>query len=150
MSTNTIIENSRNIQIECFPKLNFSLQQSNIPFINYTSQKAKQIVRKYNETFRNVKTEKDEQSYISDEATHMHPIFPTSNFPEISGYVENIIALTPTQHLNYAHPLGNTKIVDYTYQHNLLLAKISSIKENLTNQNVKKFMNFLKCCMFFV
>lgn len=37
MSTNTIIENSWNIQIECFPKLNFSLQQSNIPFIKNIS-----------------------------------------------------------------------------------------------------------------
>ena len=37
MSTNNIIEISWNIQIECFPKLNFSLQQSNIPFIKNIS-----------------------------------------------------------------------------------------------------------------
>ena len=42
-------------------------------------------------------------------AAHMHHIFPESIFPEICYYLENIIALTPTQHLNYAHPNGRHK-----------------------------------------
>ena len=57
----------------------------------------------------------------------MHHIFPEADYPEIGSYLENIIALTPTQHLNYAHPNGHTQEIDEQYQHLLLLAKADRI-----------------------
>ena len=113
-----------------------------INYTNYISQKAKKILRIFNDTFRDGRTELVDSRHIVDIATHMHHIFPQSDFPEICGYVENIIALTPTQHLNYAHPQGNTQIIDTAYQHLLLLAKISSIEKNLTDVSENQIYEF--------
>ena len=77
---------------------------------------------------------------------HMHHIFPEAIYPEICYYLENIIALTPTQHLNYAHPNGHTQEIDEQYQHLLLLSKADRIHENLTDvaaEKVYEFSNFL-------
>ena len=76
----------------------------------------------------------------------MHHIFPEADYPEIGSYLENIIALTPTQHLNYAHPNGHTQEIDEQYQHLLLLAKADRIRENLTGtaaDKIYEFSNFL-------
>ena len=60
--------------------------------------------------------------------------------------MENLIALTPTQHLSYAHPNGRTTEIDNIYQHLLLLSKADRIKENLnsvTVEHIYEFSNFL-------
>lgn len=75
----------------------------------------------------------------------MHHIFPESRYPEISMYLENLIALTPTQHMNYAHPNHNTQIIDREFQRICLYAKSDSIEQNLSSINVEhiyKFTNF--------
>ena len=74
----------------------------------------------------------------------MHHIFPEANYPEICYYLENIIALTPTQHLNYAHPDGHTQEIDEQYQHLLLLSKADRIRENLTDSRVESIYEFSK------
>ena len=61
----------------------------------------------------------------------MHHIFPANEFPEIADYLENLIALTPTQHFSYAHPNNNTQYIDRAYQYLCLIAKTGSIRENL-------------------
>ncbi|MBO4556449.1 MAG: hypothetical protein J5706_06775 [Elusimicrobiales bacterium] len=58
----------------------------------------------------------------------VHHIFPKSLFPEISYYVENLIALTAGQHLSLAHPHGDTKRIDPDYQRKCLHAKKETIK----------------------
>lgn len=68
---------------------------------------------------------------IQDLATQMHHIFPVSDFPKIADYLENLIALTPTQHFVYAHPKNNTKYIDRKYQYLCLVAKTGTIRENL-------------------
>lgn len=113
-------------------------------YTNYISQKAKKILRIFNDTFRDGKTELQDSKHMEDIATHMHHIFPEAEFPEICGCIENLIALTPTQHLNYAHPLGNTQIVDAAYQHILLLAKISSIEKNISSVTEEHIYEFSK------
>ena len=83
---------------------------------------------------------------MNDRAIHMHHIFPEADYPEISSFLENIIALTPTQHLNYAHPDGRTQEINEQYQHMLLLSKAERIRENLTDDSQEKiyeFSNFL-------
>ncbi|MDR2905388.1 MAG: restriction endonuclease [Helicobacteraceae bacterium] len=122
-------------------KENISLSSS---LISYMSQKAKRLVRSFNDSFRDGKSEVFDERHNSDLATNIHHIFPGSEFPEISAYCENLIALTPTQHFNYAHPDGNTHRIDATYQHICLIAKASVIKETLSDLNREQIYEFRK------
>ncbi len=120
-------------------------KNTNHYYYEYLSSKAKKNLKKYNDNFRESKTEHTEERHI-DKATHMHHIFPLSEYKEISGYIENIIALTPTQHLNSAHPNGNTHEINKQYQHLLLLSKLKRIEKNLKSENylhIYDFKNFL-------
>lgn len=120
--------------------------EANEAYYHYQSAKAKRFLRLFNDQNRDGQTEHLETSHMADRATHMHHIFPESIYPEICYYLENIIALTPTQHLNYAHPNGHTQEIDEQYQHLLLLSKADRIHENLTDAAVEKiyeFSNFL-------
>ncbi len=91
----------------------------------YLVQKAKRIIQsKYQ------KSEVRDQ-YSVGVATHVHHIFPESEFPKLSWYLENLIKLTPSQHLNKAHPNGNTSLIDRDYQRTCLIAKSESIESSL-------------------
>lgn len=112
----------------------------------YMSQKAKRIVRVFNDTFRSGRSEVYEERHNVDLAIHIHHIFPEAEFPEICAYYENLIALTPTQHYSYAHPQGNTGRIDVAYQHVCLIAKASVIKEtleDLTREQIYEFERFM-------
>ena len=118
----------------------------NEAYYRYQSSKAKRLLRLFNEQTRDSQTEHLDGIHTEDKAIHMHHIFPESEFPEICYLLENIIALTPTQHLVYAHPNGYTHEIDEQYQHLLLLSKADRIYENLTDVEVEKiyeFSNFL-------
>lgn len=118
----------------------------NEAYYHYQSTKAKRFLRLFNDQNRGGRTEHLQDAHICDKAIHMHHIFPEAAYPEICYYLENIIALTPTQHLNYAHPNGHTQEIDEQYQHLLLLSKADRIQENLTDATVEKiyeFSNFL-------
>ncbi len=118
----------------------------NEAYYHYQSAKAKRFLKIFNDQNRNGTTEHLETAHMQDKAIHMHHIFPEALFPEICYYLENIIALTPTQHLNYAHPDGHTQEINEQYQQLLLLSKADRIRENLENANVEKiyeFANFL-------
>lgn len=118
----------------------------NEAYYHYQSAKAKRFLRLFNDQNRGGQTEYLEDAHAHDRAIHMHHIFPEAAYPEICYYLENIIALTPTQHLNYAHPNGHTHEIDEQYQHLLLLSKAERIHENLTDAAAEKiyaFSNFL-------
>lgn len=118
----------------------------NEAYYHYQSKKAKRFLRIFNDQNRGGQTEHLEIAHLRDNAIHMHHIFPETLYPEICYYLENIIALTPTQHLNYAHPNGHTQEIDEQYQHLLLLSKADRIYENLADATVEKiyeFSNFL-------
>lgn len=79
--------------------------------------------------------------------TQAHHIFPRSEFPEIMHYIENLIMLTPNQHLGFAHPANNTHEIDLDAQKVLLMAKTYSIYQNLTSdveEHVFEFGKFLQ------
>lgn len=114
----------------------------NEAYYHYQSAKAKRYLRLFNDQNRSGMTEHLENSHIKDKAIHMHHIFPEASYPEISYYLENIIALTPTQHLNYAHPNGHTQEINELYQHLLLLSKADRIYENLTDIRTEKIYEF--------
>lgn len=124
-------------------------KKPNEELITYQSTKAKKLLKIFNDTFRNSKTEVFDEKHIYDIATHIHHIFPENEYKEISHYIENMIALTPTQHLNYAHQNGNTQLVNKTFQQLCLLAKSDSIEENLkyAKEKIYTFANFIYVLM---
>jgi hypothetical protein len=116
---------------------------------SYMSQKAKRLVRYFNDTFRDGRSEVFSERHNADLAVNIHHIFPEAEFPEICAYYENLIALTPTQHFSYAHPLGNTGRIDVQYQHVCLIAKVGVIKETLEDLNreqIYEFGRFMHVC----
>ncbi|MEW6886603.1 hypothetical protein V3M52_00980 [Trueperella pyogenes] len=64
-------------------------------------------------------------------ATHVHHIFPKHQFSSLADVRENLIALTPGQHLGNAHPNGNTQKIDPIYQRTCLNQKLQSIKRSI-------------------
>ncbi|MCI8994017.1 MAG: restriction endonuclease [Eubacterium sp.] len=101
----------------------------------YRMNRAKRNLRRYNELYRDGKTELFDERHILDPATQIHHIFPAHEFPAIADYLENLIALTPTQHYSYAHPNNNTQYVDKNYQYLCLIAKTGKIRDNLTGRS---------------
>lgn len=110
----------------------------NEAYFRYMSSKAKRRLKDYNDLYRNGTSE---MSGDLEKATHIHHIFPAGEFPEISYYLENLIALTPNQHLNKAHPNGRTTVVDKEYQHDCLIVKTDIIKDNIDHE-VEKMYSF--------
>ena len=100
----------------------------------YRITRAKKHLRKFNDKYRNGLTELKQENHMTDLATQMHHIFPVSEFPEIADFLENLIALTPTQHFSYAHPNNNTQYISLEYQYLCLVAKTGSIRDNLTHK----------------
>jgi hypothetical protein len=94
----------------------------------YHVNKAKKSVRRYH------KGKSEVNRFKELEASHVHHIFPQSDFPELSDTFENLILLTPGQHLAYAHPNGNTQTVSKSYQLVGLLAKLDSIEHSVFSQ----------------
>lgn len=113
----------------------------NISYYKYQSNKAKKFLRKFNNAFRNGLSEFNGM-YSDGPATQIHHIFPEHEYPEISMFLENLIALTPTQHLTQAHPNNHTNKIDLAYQELLLKAKASNIEENLTDDTVETIYSF--------
>lgn len=112
-------------------------------YFRYLTIKAKNVVREYNNKFNNGLSELGNNSI--DKATHIHHIFPESQFPSISYYIENLIALTPTEHLNKAHVNGKTTIIDKNMQMFCLLAKSGTIQDSyINNREIYDFNNFMK------
>jgi hypothetical protein len=96
-------------------------------YSKYLVTKMKNLIRrKYNKSEILSKYDNDENK-----ATQIHHIFMESEFPEISHYLENLIALTPNQHNLKAHPNNNTHYIDKDFQCICLLSKSISIEESL-------------------
>lgn len=105
-----------------YEQRNFVLQAN----AHYNIQRAKKIVRRYNEKYNNGLSEV-KQSNEQVLATQIHHIFPASEFPTISDFIENLIALTPNQHFSYAHLNNQTRYIDKDFQYVCLLAKTNTI-----------------------
>lgn len=107
-------------------------QHPEIPtYSDYMVARAKKNLRKFNDKYNNGRSE------VTDIlgrgiASHMHHIFPRSQFPTIAAYLENLIALTSGQHLQEAHPDGNTQLIDKDFQYTCLICKAGSIQRNIT------------------
>ncbi|WEV60275.1 restriction endonuclease [Streptococcaceae bacterium ESL0729] len=114
--------------------------------LKYESAKAKRIVRRFNDKYNRGVSEMHDL-FSAGGATQMHHIFPQHKYPEISAFYENIIALTPTQHFNKAHPNNRTSEIDLFYQELLLKAKADTIQNSITDKHINtiySFDNFVK------
>ena len=99
-------------------------QQEN--YHNYIIEKAKdKIKRKY-------ASSEVHDAFANGPAVHVHHIFPVSTHPKLAEYLENLIKLTASQHLQKAHPNGNTQVINRDYQCVCLLAKSKSIEDSLS------------------
>ena len=92
---------------------------------SYQIEKTKRQIKKYHEQKSEV------HRFQHESASHVHHIFMKSEFPELSDTFENLILLTPSQHLNFAHLESNTQKVSAPYQLVCLLAKLDSIEESV-------------------
>lgn len=119
------------------------IDKPNANLIKYQSSKAKKLLRAFNDAFNNGLSEVKDELAIG-HAINMHHIFPENEFQEISGYVENLIALTPSQHFQKAHPDGNTRIINKGFQQICLLVKADNIEDNIKNgeEVIYSFENF--------
>ncbi len=104
------------------------------PYNAYAVAKAIKMVKFYNNDYNFGKSEVEQYSH-DENATHIHHIFTRESYPEISDYFENLIALTPTQHYNYAHVNGNTQIISKDFQYICILSKIGTIKKSYEMHN---------------
>ena len=109
----------------------------------YRVSKAMKYLRQFNDKYNNGKSEILDRFSVGEAATHIHHIFPKNEYKEIADYIENLIALTSGQHLQAAHPNGNTRIVDKSYQYACLIAKTESIRKNImANQGEPSIYSF--------
>lgn len=110
--------------------------------LDYKIHKAKKILKEFNNKYRDGFSEMPEDGVYLKEGTMIHHIFPKADFPALADYLENLIVLTPTQHLAKAHPKGNTSYIDREYQYLLLVCKIGIIKNNLLTEKEEKIYDF--------
>ena len=101
----------------------------------YRVSRAIKYLRQFNDKYNDGKSEILDRFSVGEKATHMHHIFPKYRYQEIAEYLENLIALTSGQHLQKAHPNGNTSAIDKDYQYTCLIAKTDSIRKNLMDNH---------------
>lgn len=112
----------------------------------YKIQKAKRKLREFNDKYRNSVSEVMENGVYELTATQMHHIFPSSEFPTIADFLENLIALTPNQHFLKAHPENRTAYINKDYQYLCLVCKAGNIKANLestTQEHIYVFNDYM-------
>lgn len=115
-------------------------KEVNVQYFKYQSNKAKRFIKKYNDSYRNGISEVIDGD--TEFATQIHHIFPQNEYPEISMYYENLIALTPNQHFIKAHPKNNTQIIDKNYQEVLLKSKAGTIEQDFSYNGENSIYKF--------
>lgn len=108
---------------------------SNEDVYQYRITRAMKYLRQFNDRFNEGKSEVLDRFSVGAMATHMHHIFPRNQFKEIADYIENLIALTAGQHLQAAHPNGDTSTIDTQYQYTCLVCKTESIRRNILDEH---------------
>lgn len=101
----------------------------------YAVERAKKNLRQFNDKYNGGKSEILDKFSVGEIATHIHHIFPKNEFQQIADYIENLIALTSGQHLQKAHPNGNTSVINKEYQYLCLIGKTESVRKNLLENN---------------
>ena len=110
-------------------------------------QKAKDSIR---QKYQDSEITDPKFGYITNSGVHVHHILPQHSYPEYSLTKENLIALTPGQHLSSAHVQANTKNISPLFQAICLNQKLEHIKESITAgeefYNINNFISVLNTC----
>jgi hypothetical protein len=110
-------------------------------YVETLLQKAKESVRsKYND---DSEIKDPNLGYLPNQGTHVHHILPKSSYPEFSLTKENLICLSPGQHLSLAHVMGDTRQIDPGFQRECLKQKFKNIWES-----IKAGENFYELTVF--
>jgi len=119
------LEKSKNITRKEYNKIQ-EYKNAEEARVKYTVDKAKRFVK-----LRHFPNSEVKDNFASGNATQVHHIFPEFEYPKLKSYIENLILLTPSQHLSQAHLDNNTRRINKNYQLICLLAKMDSIEYSL-------------------
>ena len=98
---------------------------------DYQVTRAMRNLKYFIDTFFGGNPEITDRYSVGQRASAIHHIFPKSRFPEIAMFMENLIALSSAQHMQEAHPGGNTNRIDRAFQYTCLIVKTDHIRKNL-------------------
>ena len=89
-------------------------------------------------------------SYAANSGVHVHHILPRYSYPQYSLSKENLISLTPGQHLSLAHVEANTRTINPEFQRTCLKKKFEHIKTSVEANDgfydLKEFIKILNTC----
>lgn len=85
--------------------------------------------------------------YAPNSGVHVHHILPRHSYPQFSLSKENLISLTPGQHLSRAHIEANTKTINPEFQIICLKKKFEHIKTSISESDdfydLKEFITII-------
>ena len=88
--------------------------------------------------------------YEPNSGVHVHHILPQHSYSQFSLSRENLIALTPGQHLSRAHIEASTKTINPEFQKTCLKQKFQGISESVRAgdgfYNLGEFIKILNTC----
>jgi len=97
--------------------------------------RVRQVKQEVKERHQNSEVQELKWGYKKDIGIAAHRILMESEYPEFAFFRENVIVLTPGQHFSFAHPKGNTQMVDEKFQIVCLLAKLKSIEYSINKKD---------------
>lgn len=110
-------------------------------------QKAKDSVK---QKYQDSEITNSKFGYAADSGVHIHHILPQHSYSEYSLARENLIALTPGQHLSFAHIRANTNSIDPLFQAICLKAKLINITTSIKNEedfyDYNAFISIVNTC----
>lgn len=109
----------------------YSISVKDNEIYDYQVSRAMKNFHHFIESYYSGEPEVRDRFSIGHKASAIHHIFPKSKFPQLAMYYENLIALTTAQHMQEAHPGGNTRKVDSAFQYVCLIAKTDNIRRNI-------------------
>lgn len=88
--------------------------------------------------------------YKPNSGVHVHHILPQHSYSQFSLSRENMISLTPGQHLSRAHIEGSTRTIDQDFQKKCIKQKFESIRESIEKKdefyNLVEFIKIINIC----
>jgi len=111
-------------------------------------QKAKDIIRIRHGDDSEIKD--PNLGYTANSGVHVHHILPRHSYAQFSLSKENLIALTPGQHLSFSHVEANTRSINPQFQIVCLKTKFKEIKESVDLADgfydLREFIKILNIC----
>ena len=107
---------------------NVSRQEEKAKELSSPQKYNKFLIQKAMQWIRRHHPYSEVQDSLYGKTAEVHHIFPKKKFPTISGYIENLIALTAGQHKDKAHPKSDGNKLDLMYQCVCLRAKNKTIQ----------------------